>query len=119
MIVNRIFSNSTKSIFVRNFFDSKSLLQEAKASNSNLFKLRKSTGYALNKCKEALEKTNGSVEEATKWLNEQAQKEGWAKAEKVKNRLTKQGTLVFCVDKSKNQATIVEVIYSSSFLINC
>ena len=109
MIFGRLFSNSTKSILVRNFFESKSLLQEVKASNSNLFKLRKSTGYALNKCKEALEKNNGNVEEATKWLNEQAQKEGWAKAEKVKNRQTKQGTLVFCADKSKNQAAIVEV----------
>jgi hypothetical protein len=29
----------------------------------NLYKLRKSTGYALSKCKEALEKYNGNVEE--------------------------------------------------------
>lgn len=36
---------------------------DAKANNSNLYKLRKSTGYALSKCKEALEKTNGNVEE--------------------------------------------------------
>lgn len=39
------------------------LTAEPKASNSNLFKLRKSTGYALAKCKEALEKHNGNVEE--------------------------------------------------------
>lgn len=35
---------------------------------SNLFKLRKSTGYALSKCKDALEKHNGNVEEV---FNEQ------------------------------------------------
>ena len=52
-------------------------------------------------------KNNGNVEEATKWLNEQAQKVGWSKAQKVKNRQTKQINLVFCDDK--NQAAIVEV----------
>lgn len=34
-----------------------------KVSNSSLYHLRKATGYALSKCKEALEKNNGSVEE--------------------------------------------------------
>ena len=38
-----------------------------------------------------------------------AQKEGWSKAEKLKNRNTTQGTLVFCADKSKNQAALIEV----------
>lgn len=36
---------------------------------SNLFKLRKSTGYALAKCKEALEKHNGNVEEVSALAN--------------------------------------------------
>lgn len=34
-----------------------------KVSNSSLYHLRKATGYALSKCKEALEKNNGNVEE--------------------------------------------------------
>jgi len=45
-------------------------------------------------------------------LNEQAQKEGWAKAEKLKNRKTAQGALVFCADKSNKKAAIVEVCVS-------
>lgn len=89
---------------------------DAKANNSNLYKLRKSTGYALSKCKEALEKTNGNVEEATKYLNEMAQKEGWTKAEKLKNRNTTQGTLVLCTDKSKNQAAMIELNCETDFV---
>lgn len=37
--------------------------QATGSSNSNLFKIRKATGYALNRCKEALEKNNGNIEE--------------------------------------------------------
>ncbi len=48
-------------------------------------------------------------EKATKWLNEQAQKEGWSKAEKLKNRTTSQGTLVFVNDKTLHRASIIEV----------
>ena len=67
--------------FSRSFSQTKLLGDQAK---SNLFKLRKSTGYALSKCKEAIEKYNGNVEEATKWLDEQAQKEGWV----INNKFT-------------------------------
>lgn len=45
--------------FTRSFTKSNLLTSQ----QSNLFKLRKSTGYALAKCKEALEKHNGNVEE--------------------------------------------------------
>lgn len=107
---------SSKPTLTRTFFESKSLLQEAKGSNSNLFKLRKSTGYALSKCKEALEKHDGNIEAASKWLDEQAQKEGWSKAEKLKNRQTKQGTLVLYADKDKNKATIVELNCETDFV---
>jgi translation elongation factor EF-Ts len=40
-----------------------------------------------------------------------AQKEGWSKAEKLKNRHTTQGTLVFCHDRTKHQAAIIEVLF--------
>jgi translation elongation factor EF-Ts len=49
-------------------------------------------------------------EKASKWLEENAQKEGWAKSEKLKNRATTQGTLVFHADKIKRLATIIEVL---------
>ena len=122
----------SKSNLIRNFSNTESLLQQ-KAANSSLYALRKSTGYALNKCKEALEKNNGNVEQvnslftlklcflrfssiilkiqAAKWLDEQAQKEGWTKAEKLKNRQTSQGTLALCLDKVQNRAAIIEVIF--------
>ena len=50
---------------VRFFSESAKNAQQttATASSSNLFKLRKSTGYALSKCKEALEKHSGDVEQ--------------------------------------------------------
>lgn len=38
-----------------------------------------------------------------------AQKEGWSKADKLKNRNTTQGTLVLATDKLKHQAVIMEV----------
>jgi elongation factor Ts len=76
-------------------------------NQSNLSKLRKSTGYALSLCKNALEKNNNDVEKAVKWLDEQAQVHGWNKAEKLKDRSTSQGLLGFL--KTSKHATIVEV----------
>ena len=95
------------SISVRDFSSSFVNLQQK--SSSNLGKLRKTTGYGLSKCKTALDKFDGNVEEATKWLNEEAQKEGWAKADKVKDRATSQGTLVLINDKFLHRASILEV----------
>lgn len=100
----------------RKITQSKILLQETKGSSSNLFKLRKSTGYALNKCKEALEKHEGNIEAAKEWLDQQAQKEGWTKAEKLKNRQTKQGTLVLYSDKEKKKATLIELNCETDFV---
>jgi hypothetical protein len=48
-------------------------------------------------------------------LEENAQKEGWAKTEKLKNRATTQGTLVFHADKIKRLATIIEVLIKFFF----
>ena len=60
-----LFSNSVVVSSVRSVFETKSLVSEVKpgASNSNLFKLRKATGYGMSKCKEALEKCSGNVEQ--------------------------------------------------------
>lgn len=91
-------------------------LNDAKKSNSALYTLRKATGYAFNKCKEALEKHNGDIEQAKAWLIEQAQKEGWAKAEKLKNRQTQQGTLVLCSERSNNRTVLVELNCETDFV---
>lgn len=101
------------SISVRNFSESFVKLQKAP---SNLGALRKSTGYALSKCKIALEKHDGNVEEAAKWLNQEAQKEGWAKADKVKDRATGQGTLIFVNDRSSHKASILEMNCETDFV---
>ena len=60
-----LFSNSVVVSSVRSVFETKSLFNEVKtgAANSNLFKLRKATGYGMSKCKEALEKCSGNVEQ--------------------------------------------------------
>lgn len=96
--------------FTRDFSVSAFVLQ------SNLSQLRKATGYGLSKCKDALAKTNDNLEEAIKWLNDQAQKEGWTKAEKLKDRKTAQGTLAFFRDRTKRQAILVELNCETDFV---
>jgi hypothetical protein len=61
-----IFNLNTGSILIRTFANTSSLQNAAepkKTNNTNLYKLRKSTGYALSKCREALEKFNGNIDE--------------------------------------------------------
>ena len=60
---------------------------------SALAQLRKNTGYSLSVCKKALSETNNDVTEAERWLREQAQAQGWAKAQKLQGRNTSQGLL--------------------------
>nr|XP_015199583.1 PREDICTED: elongation factor Ts, mitochondrial [Lepisosteus oculatus] len=58
-----------------------------------LVKLRKVTGYSFVNCKKALEKFDGDFAQAESWLHEQAQKEGWSKANKLQGRRTSQGLI--------------------------
>ncbi|KAL1124014.1 hypothetical protein AAG570_001784 [Ranatra chinensis] len=62
-------------------------------NKSDLSKLRKKTGYTFANCKKALEANNHNVELAEKWLQEQAQALGWAKATKLEGRSTLQGLI--------------------------
>jgi len=62
-------------------------------ATSALATLRKNTGYSLSVCKKALSETNQDVAEAERWLREQAQAQGWAKAQKLQGRNTSQGLL--------------------------
>lgn len=98
-------------------------------------KLRKSTGYTFINCKKALEKFDNDITQvnlslsfsqlypgqptelwrlcnvpnfqAESWLHEQAQKEGWTKANKLEGRKAKEGLIgLFIGDK---EAVMVEV----------
>ena len=50
---------------------------------SELATLRKATGYSLSICKKALGETGNDVAAAEQWLRDQAQQQGWAKAQKL------------------------------------
>ena len=63
-----------------------SFLHTSSFLNSALATLRKNTGYSLSICKKALSESNNDVQEAEKWLKEQAQAQGWAKAQKLQER---------------------------------
>jgi elongation factor Ts len=54
------------------------------------------------------------IKKAAKWLAEQAQKEGWAKAEKLKDRQTAQGLLGF--SKGLDTFAIVELNCETDFV---
>ena len=77
------------------------------APKSNLAKLRQRTGFPISKCKDALTRHSNELEAAEKWLYEQAQKEGWAKVEKLQGRAASQG-LIGLLLRGK-QAAMVEV----------
>lgn len=83
-------------------------------NKSFLGKLRKKTGYTFANCRKALELHNGDMEKAEKWLHEQAQALGWAKATKLEGRSTAQGLVGVAVNK--NIATIVEVNCETDFV---
>ena len=77
------------------------------SAKSELAKLRRKTGFPIGKCKDAITKHSGDLEAAEKWLYEQAQKEGWAKVEKLQDRAASQGLIGLLL--RGNQAAMVEV----------
>lgn len=84
------------------------------AAKSELAKLRKKTGYSISICKKALEETNQELGLAEKWLAEQAQAQGWAKAAKLQGRNTSQGLLG--VKIQGNIAAMVELNCETDFV---
>ena len=72
-----------------------------------LTKLRKETGFGFSKCHEALALHNNEYSLAEAWLHEQAQKEGWAKATKLRDRNAAEGLIGVLV--KDNFAAMVEV----------
>ncbi|XP_051271949.1 elongation factor Ts, mitochondrial [Dicentrarchus labrax] len=84
------------------------------AEKALLMKLRKSTGYTFTNCKKALEKFDNDIAQAETWLHEQAQKEGWIKANKLEGRRAKEGLIgLFIGDKD---AVMVEVNCETDFV---
>lgn len=84
------------------------------AEKALLMKLRKSTGYTFINCKKALEKFDNDIAQAETWLHEQAQKEGWSKANKLEGRKAKEGLIgVFVGEKA---AVMVEVNCETDFV---
>ncbi|XP_060925924.1 elongation factor Ts, mitochondrial [Limanda limanda] len=79
-----------------------------------LMKLRKNTGYTFTNCKKALEKFDNDTTQAETWLHEQAQKEGWSKANKLEGRKAKEGLIgLFIRDRA---AVMVEVNCETDFV---
>jgi len=87
---------------------------KCQASTSLLSKLRKSTGFSITKCKNALDKFEGDIKKAEVWLREQAQKEGWAKATKLQDRPMSQGLVGIIVEG--RSAAMVEINCETDFV---
>lgn len=83
-------------------------------AKSDLAALRKKTGYSLSICKKALSESNNNLAEAEVWLKEQAQAQGWAKAQKLQGRNTSQGLLGLRLADRK--AAIVELNCETDFV---
>jgi len=83
-------------------------------AKSALAQLRKKTGYSLSICKKALGETDQDLALAEKWLKEQAQAQGWAKAQKLQGRNTSQGLLG--VKIQGNVAALVELNCETDFV---
>lgn len=79
-----------------------------KVDSKQLAKLRKNTGYGLLVCKEALLENDNDVGLAQTWLDEQAIKKGWQKAEKLVGRKIGEGLIGVIVEG--NHAAMVEVL---------
>ena len=90
--------------------------KKGKPSISVLGKLRKQTGYSLSLCKKALVNCNQDVEEAKKWLDEQAQVQGWSKANKLEGRNTTQGLIGVCLSSDERAAAVVELNSETDFV---
>lgn len=79
----------------------------AAVAKSQLGILRRRSGFPIVKCKEALTIHHDDIDAAEKWLQEQAQKEGWARIAKMEGRQAKQGLIGLSLDN--NRAAMVEV----------
>ncbi|XP_024432015.2 elongation factor Ts, mitochondrial isoform X2 [Desmodus rotundus] len=89
-------------------------LSSSASSKELLVKLRRKTGYSFVNCKKALETCGGDLKQAESWLHEQAQKEGWSKAAKLRGRKTKEGLIGLL--QEENTTVLVEVNCETDFV---
>lgn len=78
-----------------------------KVDKSLLSKLRKETGFGFAKCMESLQLSNNDYTAAVTWLEAEAEKQGWKKANKLQGRAASEGLVGVLVDG--NYAAMVEV----------
>ena len=83
---------------------------------SALAQLRKKTGYSLSLCKKALTECDQDVGKAKKWLDEQAQQQGWNKANKLEGRNTTQGLVGVQVTPCRKAAAMIELNSETDFV---
>ena len=108
--------NETKSFSATVPNWSEVLPKRDKPSISILGQLRKQTGYSLSLCKKALENCNQDLDKAKLWLEEQAQAQGWNKANKLEGRNTSQGLIGVCLSSNEKIAAIVELNSETDFV---
>lgn len=81
---------------------------------SKLAELRKLTGFSFSLCKSALVQHEFDVSRAAQWLNSQAQAEGWARVQKLSNRVASQGLV--CVAYQRGSAAMLELRCETDFV---
>ncbi|CDW56215.1 elongation factor Ts, mitochondrial [Trichuris trichiura] len=79
-----------------------------------LLKLRRKTNYSYVNCRRALEKFDYNVDQAEKWLNEMAIREGWQKAAKLASRRASQGLIGISLEDGAG--ALVEVNCETDFV---
>ncbi|CAN7988672.1 unnamed protein product [Ixodes hexagonus] len=79
-----------------------------------LLELRKKTGYTFSNCKKALQLSDNDVGKAERWLHQQAQEQGWAKASQVTGRARGQGLVA--VHRDGPFAAMAEVNCETDFV---
>jgi len=82
------------------------------ANIDQIKKLRNVTGVSLMKCKEALEKANGNIEEAREVLKKQGQEF----AQKRLDRKTKEGIIDSYIHAGKKVGVMIELQCESDFV---
>jgi len=90
--------------------------QHPKKPPSALAQLRKKTGYSLSFCKKALAENDQDLAKAKAWLEEQAQAQGWNKANKLEGRNTTQGLIGLQVTQCGSAAAMVELNSETDFV---
>jgi len=94
----------------------KAAAAQGKKPPSALAQLRKKTGYSLSLCKKALAENGQDVGKAKTWLEEQAQAQGWNKANKLEGRNTTQGLVGLQVSACGTAAAMVELNSETDFV---